>query len=61
LDEKYHKIIQELETIVDIQLQIQDIIKQANIVKNQLADIKTILLQAEETYKMQIEENIYSI
>jgi len=33
----------------------------ANIANNQLADIKTILLQIEETYKTQIGEDIYSI
>jgi len=36
--------------MADIQLQIQDIIKQANTVNNQLVDVKTILLQAEEIY-----------
>ena len=41
---KYFKIIQRLKTIADIQLQIQDIIKQANVVNNQLVDIETILL-----------------
>ena len=41
---KYYKIIQRLKTIADIQLQIQDIIKQANVVNNQLVDIETILL-----------------
>jgi len=30
--------------MADIQLQVQDIIKQANIANNQLADIETILL-----------------
>ena len=58
---KCYKIIQELETTVDIQLQIQDIIKQADTVNNQLVDIKTILLQAEKTYKIQVKDNIYSI
>ena len=50
-----------METIADIQLQIQEIIKQANIVNNQLAGIKTILLQAEEIYNIQIGGDIYSI
>ena len=58
---KCYKIIQELETTADIQLQIQDIIKQADTVNNQLVDIKTILLQAEKTYKIQVKDNIYSI
>ena len=58
---KCYKIIQELETTVDIQLQIQDIIKQADTVNNQLVDIKTILLQAGKTYNIQVKDNIYSI
>ena len=47
--------------MADIQLQIQDIIKHAVAVNNQLADVKTILLQAEEIYNIQIEGDIYSI
>jgi len=58
---KYYKIIQELETMVDIYLQIQDIVKQANAVNDQLADIGTILLQIREIHKMQVEGDIYSI
>jgi len=58
---KYHKIIQGLETMANIQLQIQDIVKQADTVNNQLVDIETILLQAKEIYKIQIEGDIYSI
>ena len=58
---KYHKIIQGLETMANIQLQIQDIIKQADTVNNQLADIEIILLQAKEIYKIEIREDIYSI
>ena len=58
---KYHRIIQELETIADIQLQIQTIIKLADVANNWFTDIETILLQIGETYKMQIGRNIYSI
>jgi len=58
---KYYKIIQELETMVDIYLQIQDIVKQANAVNDQLADIETILLQIREMHKMQVGGDIYSI
>jgi len=43
------------------QLQIQEIIRQANVFNNQLAEIETIILQVEETYKMQIGGDIYSI
>ena len=47
--------------MANIQLQIQNIIKLADVANNQLADIKTILLQTEEIYKMQISRHIYSI
>ena len=50
-----------LETIADLQLQIQNLIKLADIANNQLAYIETILLQTEKTYKMQIGRDIYSI
>ena len=50
---KYHKIIQGLETMADIQLQIQNIIK--------LVNIETTLLQIREIYKTQIGEDIDSI
>jgi len=58
---KYHKIIQKLETMADIQLQIQNIIKLADTENNQLVDIETTLLQTKETYKTQISGDIYSI
>ena len=41
-----------LETMADLQLQIQNLIKLADIANNQLAYIETILLQTEKTYKM---------
>jgi len=47
--------------VADIQSQIQDIIKQTDVVNNKLADIKTILLQARKIYKMQVGEDIYII
>ena len=47
--------------MANIQLQIQNIIKLANISNNQLAGIKTILLEIEEIYKIQIGGDIYSI
>ena len=58
---KYHKIIQGLEIMVDIQLQIQNITKLTDTANNQLADIETILLKIGETYRIQISEDIYSI
>jgi len=47
--------------MTDIQLQIQNIIKLADTANNQLADIKTTLLQIEKTYKTKIGRDIYSI
>lgn len=44
-----------------IQLQIQNLIKLADMTNTQLADITTVLLQFGETYKMQIGKDIYSI
>jgi len=46
--------------MVDLQLQIQNFIKIADVVNNQLADIETVLLQTEETYKEQVRGDIYS-
>lgn len=50
-----------METIVNIQLQIQDLIKLANVVNIKLVDIETTLLQSGETYKEQVRGDIYSI
>jgi len=47
--------------MVEIQLQIQDLIKLANAANIKLADIETILLQASNTYKEQIGGYVYSI
>jgi len=47
--------------MADIQLQIHNLVKLADITNNQLADIETTLLQIEKTYKTQIGEDIYSI
>jgi len=58
---KYHRIIQGLETMANIWLQVQNIVKLANIANNQLANIKTTLLQTGEIHKTQIRGDIYSI
>ena len=58
---KYHKIIQGLEIIANLQLQIQNLVKLADIANNQLANIKTILLQTREIHKIQISGDIYNI
>ena len=56
---KYHHIIQELERMADIQLQIQNVVKLTNTANIELAGIKTTLLQASNTQKEQIREDIY--
>jgi len=47
--------------MANIQLQIQNLIKLADMANTQLADIKTVLLQSGKTYKTQIGRDIYSI
>ena len=58
---KYHRIIQGIETMADIQIQLQNIIKLAKVAKTQLAEIKIIILQASNSYKTQNTEDIFSI
>jgi len=47
--------------MADLQLQIQDLVKTADVANNQMADIETVLLQTGETHKVQIGGNIYSL
>ena len=58
---KYHKIIQGIETIADIQLQLQNIIKLAEVANTQLTEIETTILQASNIYRTQIAGDIFSI
>jgi len=58
---KYHKIIRGLETIADIQLQLQNIVQLAEVTNTQLAEIKTTILQASDVYKIQTTRDIFSI
>ena len=48
---KYHKIIRELETMTNIQHQLQSIIQLAEVVNTQLVEIKTTILQASNIMK----------
>jgi len=50
---KYHRIIKRLKTMVDIQLQLQNIVQLAEVTNTQLAEIKTTILQASDIYKIQ--------
>jgi len=47
--------------MADIQLQLQNIVKLAEVANTQLAKIKTTILQASSKYKIQIVGDIFSI
>jgi len=47
--------------MADIQLQLQNIIKLAEVSNTQLAEIETTILQASSTYRTQIAGDIFSI
>ena len=53
--------IRGIETMADIQLQLQNIIKLAEVANIQLAKIKITILQASNIYKIQMVEDIFSI
>ena len=58
---KYYKIIRGLETMADIQHQLQNITQLAEVVNIQLVEIKTTILQASKIHKMQNRADIFSI
>ena len=58
---KCHKIIWGIQTIANIQPQLQNVIKLADVANMQLAEIKTTILQASNIYRTQIAGNIFSI
>ena len=58
---KYHKIIQEIERMIDVQMQLQNIVKLAEEANTQIAEIKSTILQASDNYQMQTAGNIFSI
>ena len=47
---KYHKIIQGIDRIVDVQIQLKNIIKLAEEANTQIAEIKSMILQASDNY-----------
>ena len=47
--------------MANIQIQLQNIIKLAEVVNTQLTEIETNILQASNIYKTQMAENIFSI
>ena len=58
---KYHKIIQEIERIVDVQLQLQNITKLVEEANIQIAEIERMILQASHNYQIQTAGDIFSI
>ena len=58
---KYHKIIWEIEQIVNIQAQLQNIIRLAEEANIQIAEIETTILQASDNYWTQTVRDIFSI
>ena len=58
---KYHKIIWEIERMVDVQLQLQNITKLAEEANMQIAEIEGTILQASYNYWTQTAEDIFSI
>jgi len=58
---KYYKIIRGLETMVNIQLQLQNIIQLAKVTNTQLAEVEITILQVSDMYKIQTREDIFSI
>ena len=58
---KYYKIIWEIETMADIQCQLQNIIKLVEVANTQLAEIETMILQTSNAYRTQTASNIFSI
>jgi len=58
---KYYKIIWGIETIAEIQLQLQNIVKLAEVANTQLVEMGTTILQASNIYRTQIAGDIFSI
>ena len=58
---KYHKIIQGIEMMSNIQLQIQNIVKLAEAANTQLVKIETTILQTSKAHEIQIAGDIFNI
>ena len=58
---KYHKIIWGIERIVDIQMQLQNIIKLAEEANTQITQIELTILQTSDNYWVQMMGDIFSI
>ena len=58
---KHYKLIWGIERIVDMQLQLQNIVKLAEEDNTQVVEIEVTILQASHNYRIQIAGNIFSI
>ena len=58
---KYYKIIKEIKTIANIQIQLQNIVKLVKVANMQLAEIETTILQESGEYRTQTARDIFSI
>ena len=58
---KYHKIIQGIERMVDMQLQLENIIKLAEEANSQITEIEFMILQASNNFQIQTAGDIFSI
>ena len=58
---KYHKIIQEIKRMVNVQMQLQNIVKLVEEANIQIAEIESKILQASNNYQIQTVRDIFSI
>ena len=59
--QKYHKVIQGIERMVDMQVQLQNIMKLAEEANIQITEIKFTILQTSNNYQIQTGGDIFSI
>ena len=58
---KYHKIIQEIERMLEVYIQLQNIVKLEEEANTQVIEIKNTILQVSDNYRTQISEDIFCI
>ena len=58
---KYHKIIHEIKRMVNMQMQLQNIVKLVEEANIQIAEIESKILQASNNYQIQTVRDIFSI
>ena len=58
---KHYKIIKEIKTIANIQIQLQNIVKLVKVANMQLAEIETTILRESGKYRTQTARDIFSI